>query len=160
MTQEQIFVKTALTAWEIWAGRASKLFDSLTDEQMLQEIVPSKNRPVYLLGHLIAVNDAMIYQLRLGEANHASLWEPFVKQPDHAASGLPSVPELRQSWKDLNARLTDLLATLTPAEWLERHSAISEEDFVKEPQRNRLAILLNRTSHVSYHLGQLMLRAK
>ena len=37
------------------------------------------------------------------------------------------------------------------------HSAVSEEDFVKEPLRNRLAVLASRTNHVSYHGGQLVL---
>jgi hypothetical protein len=27
----------------------------------------------------------------------------------------------------------------------------------KEPTRNKLSVLLNRTSHVAYHLGQLIL---
>ena len=157
---EALFVATALKSWEQWIGRAGKFFDSLADEQMLTEIAPGKNRPVYLLGHLIAVNDSMIPQLRLGEAHYEALREPFVLQPDSATAAMPPVAELRQNWKDLNLRLAELFAKLTPAEWLERHSTVSEEDFAQEPHRNRLAILLSRTNHASYHLGQLMLSKK
>jgi hypothetical protein len=157
---EEIFVTTALKNWNVWVGRASKLFDSLSDEQMLHEIAPGKNRPIYLLGHLTAVNDTMIPQLRLGDALYPHLTEPFVKQADRAVAELPSQSELRQNWKDLNFRLDEFFRQLTPAEWLERHATVSEEDFAREPHRNRLAVLLSRTSHAAYHLGQLILLVK
>jgi hypothetical protein len=157
---EQIFVTTALKNWDVWVGRATKIFDSLSDEQMLREIAPGKNRPIYLLGHLTAVNDTMIPQLRLGEALYPHLGELFVKQADRAVADLPPLSELRENWKDLNLRLDGLFAQLTPAEWLERHATVSEEDFAREPHRNRLAVLLSRTSHAAYHLGQLMLIPK
>jgi hypothetical protein len=159
-TSEEIFVTTARKAWEVWIGRASKFFDSLSDEEMLVEIAPGKNRPIYLLGHLIAVNDSMIPQLRLGEPKYSHLKEPFITQPDRAVADLPPVDELRSNWKDLNSRLDALFAELTPSQWLERHATVTEEDFANEPHRNRLAILLSRTSHASYHLGQLMFLKK
>jgi hypothetical protein len=127
---------------------------------MLTEIAPGKNRPVYLLGHLLFVNDAMVPQLRLGEAHHANLRDTFLDKPDRAVDNLPPIAELRQNWKDLNVRLTTLFAQLTPAEWLERHALVSEEDFAKEPHRNRLGIFLSRVSHAAYHLGQLRLQPR
>jgi len=159
-TTEEILITTALKSWDQWVGRTGQFFDSLSDEQMLTAIAPGKNRPIYLLGHLLVVNDAMISQLRLGESSHADLAETFVKQPDGAAEVLPPLAELRQSWKDLNARLTALFEQLTPAEWLERHALVSEEDFAKEPHRNRLAIFLSRVGHTAYHLGQLKLQPR
>ncbi len=160
LATEELFVTTALKSWDQWISRAGKFFDSLSDDEMLAEIVPGKNRPVYLLGHLIVVNDSMIPQLRLGEASYADLREAFVIQPDRAVAELPPTPVLRQNWKDLNTRLNSLFAQLAPTEWLERHATVSEDDFAKEPHRNRLAILFSRTNHASHHLGQLMLRAK
>ncbi len=156
---ESLFATAAIKSWEIWLTRLDKTFDSLTDEQLDRPITPGRNSAFYILGHLIAVNDSMIPQLRLGEASYPDLFETFVKQPDRAAS-YPPASQLRQSWKALNTRLADLLAQLSPSEWLERHATVSEEDFVKEPHRNRLAVLLSRTSHLSYHLGQLQLREK
>ena len=159
-SSNQIFVTTALKSWDVWAGRAGKLFDSLSDEQMLAEIAPGKNRPYYLLGHLVAVDDAMIPQLRLGEPGYASLRAPFIDSPDKAAPDTIPIAELRQAWKIVHEKLNAHFEQLSPAEWLERHSTVSEEDFAKEPHRNRLAILLSRTGHISYHLGQLMLLSK
>ncbi|WP_263354336.1 DinB family protein [Acidicapsa acidisoli] len=160
LTTEELLITTTLKSWEQWVGRTSQFFDSLSDEQMLTEIAPGKNRPVYLLGHLLVVNDAIIPQLRLGEPNHADLRETFLDQPDRSDAKLPPLAELRQNWKDLNVRLTTLFAQLTPVEWLERHALVSEEDFAKEPHRNRLAIFLSRVSHTAYHLGQLRLQPK
>lgn len=159
-TAESLFVATALKNWDIWLTRLDKTFDALTDEQLERPIAPGCNRAFYILGHLTAVNDSMIPQLRLGEASYPELFDLFVKQPDRAASGYPATAQLRESWKSLNVRLADLLGQLSPAEWLERHATVSEEDFAKEPHRNRLAVLLSRTSHLSYHLGQLQLREK
>jgi hypothetical protein len=31
---------------------------------------------------------------------------------------------------------------------------VSDEDFEKEPHRNRFTVLLGRTAHLSYHVGQ------
>ena len=156
----QIFVTVALNAWEQWVSRAGKVFESLTDEQMLTEIVPGKNRPIYLLGHLLVVNDALISQLRLGEPDHSNLRDTFITQPDRAVAELPPIAELREAWKTTHARLASLFQQLTPEQWLERHGTISEEDFAKEPHRNRLALLASRTSHAAYHLGQLQLLKK
>ena len=160
LTIEETFVVTALKSWEAWVGRADKFFASLSDQQMQLEVAPGKNRALYLLGHLTAVHDSMIPQLRLGEAEYPQLRETFIAQPDRAVSDLPSTAELRKYWKDVNLRLASLFAELSPTQWLERHGTVSEEDFAKEPHRNRLAILLSRTSHASYHLGQLLLLNK
>jgi len=45
-------------------------------------------------------------------------------------------------------------------DWLARHTAVSEEDFAKDPSRNRFAVLLSRTNHLSYHLGPAVLGLK
>jgi hypothetical protein len=31
---------------------------------------------------------------------------------------------------------------------------VSEEDFEREPHRNRFTVLLGRTAHLAYHVGQ------
>jgi hypothetical protein len=157
VSAEQIFVNTALRSWDVWLGRATKLFYSLSEDELQTEIAPAKNRAVYVLGHLLAVNDAMIPALRLGEATLPGYWEPFVTKPDRAVEVLPPIAELRENWKSLTPKLAAHFQELTPAQWLEHHSTVSEEDFAKEPHRNRLAILLSRTGHLSYHVGQLLL---
>jgi hypothetical protein len=31
---------------------------------------------------------------------------------------------------------------------------VSEQDFEREPHRNRFGVLLGRTAHLTYHMGQ------
>jgi DinB superfamily len=157
---EELFLSAALNAWNQWTTRLSAFIETLTDQELLTPVAPGKNRAVYILGHLLVVNDAMILQLRLGEPSHADLIATFLTQPDGAVADLPPLATLRADWKALNARLDTLLTQLTPAQWLERHALVSEEDFAREPHRNRLSLLLSRTSHNAYHLGQLRLRTK
>ena len=110
-----------------------------------------------MLGHLIAVNDNMIALFSLGERAHADLDDAFVKNPDRSGLPTPDVATLRQYWKRSNEQLSALFAKMTPEQWFGRHTSMTDEDLIKEPTRNKLSVLLNRTSHVAYHLGQLAL---
>jgi hypothetical protein len=157
LTPEQLFALTTVKAWDLWLGRTTKFFDSLTDEQMFTEIAPGKNRAVYLYGHLLVVSDAMIPQMGLGEGSLTGWHETFLSKPDRAVADLPSLTEIRQAWKDVHSRIETIFAGLTPEQWLAGHATVSAEDFASQPHRNRLSILLSRTSHLGYHLGQLML---
>src|ERR1700730_4714101 len=117
MNKEQLFVKMTLSAWETQIGRASELLQSLSDEQLLKEIAPNKNRGIYLIGHLIAIHDAMNDILGLGKRSHVELDKTFVQNPDKAGSDLPSVSVLRKYWKDVHQNLGNALKQLAPEEW-------------------------------------------
>jgi uncharacterized damage-inducible protein DinB len=73
---------------------------------------------------------------------------------------LPPVGQLRKYWDEVNGKLLSQFATLSTDEWLQRHRSMSDEDYLKDPTRNRLAVLLSRTNHLSYHLGQITLALK
>jgi len=57
----------------------------------------------------------------------------------------------------VNAKLTAAFEQFTPEDWLKKHDAVNDEDFAKDPTRNRLAVLLSRTNHLSFHSGQAVL---
>jgi hypothetical protein len=154
------FVKTILLSWEQALGQASAFFSNLTDEEFLQPIAPGKNRIIYLLGHLVAVHDRMMPLLATGERQYPHIDETFVTTPDNPAAPMPSPNDLRHMWATVNNELTQHFRDWTPEAWLERHTAVSAEDFAKEPHRNRLSVVLSRTRHISYHLGQLILYKK
>lgn len=156
-TQTEIFIEMAIKAWNVQISRASKFFDSLDDQSLDKEIAPGKNRISYLLGHLVAVNDGMISLFSLGERSYADLDEAFVKNPDRSGLSTPDNAALRQAWKKSNEQLTSLFASMSTADWMGRHTSMTDEDLAKEPSRNKLSVLLNRTSHVAYPLGQLVL---
>jgi hypothetical protein len=157
MVQPQLFTQMALQAWEIQISRTGKFLDFQTDEELLKEIAPGKNRNLYLLGHLIAVNDAMISLFGLGERSYAHLDEAFIKNPDKSGLEMPDAATLRTAWKSSNEQLSALFNPMRPEDWFSRHTAMTDEDFAKNPARNKLSVLLNRTSHVAYHLGQMLL---
>lgn len=155
--QPQIFIGMAIKAWDIQIGRADKFFSALDDQALLKEVAPGKNRIIYLLGHLIAVNDGMIALYDKGERAYAHLDDVFVKNPDRSDLPAPDAATLRQQWKASNEQLSALFAKMTPEDWFSRHTSMTDEDLVKEPGRNKLSVLLTRTNHVAYHLGQMVL---
>lgn len=151
----------ALQSWNTQVNRTDKFFKALSDEEILQPLAAGKNRLIYLLGHLTAVNDAMLPLPGMGERMYAQLDEPFLKNPDQPGTEIiATVAGLRQYWTASNEKLTQAFQKTSPAEWFGRHNSVSEEDFAKEPHRNKLSVLLNRTNHMAYHLGQMILFKK
>jgi uncharacterized damage-inducible protein DinB len=157
MTTEQLTVTIILASWKNTIGRADKVFSELTEQQFLQEVAPGRNRIYYLLGHLTAVHDGLHTILGLGERLHPELDANFVSKPDKDIEQSLSVSELTKFWTEVNSSLFEKFALLLPEEWLQRHMSMSEEDYARDPTRNRISVLLSRTNHLSYHLGQIML---
>ncbi len=145
-----------LDAWEVYVKRTGDLFNELSDIQIMKEVAPGRNRGIYLLGHLTAVHDRIPGILGLGDALYPELYGPFVEQPDKAATNLPSISDLRQYWKKVNEHLSEKMKKLSTDEWFQKHSSVSADDFVKEPHRNKLNIVMNRTNHLASHFGQLL----
>jgi hypothetical protein len=102
----------------------------------------------------------MLPLLGFGERLHPELDPIFITSPDRTIAKLPAAEEIKKSWSEVNSRLLAGLESLSPAQWLEKHSSVSEEDFAKDPSRNRFAILLSRTSHIAFHVGQTALIQK
>jgi hypothetical protein len=73
---------------------------------------------------------------------------------------LPPAQEIKKAWEEVNGTLLAGFAGLSAAEWLQKHGSVSDEDFAKDPQRNRFSVLLSRTTHISFHLGQTALIPK
>ena len=146
-----------LDRWFAQIKNFENILSSVTDEQLQKEISPNKNRGIYLLGHLTAVHDDMFPLLNFGDKRYPELHEPFVKSPDKSTKEIPSAKELRSCWSKLNGALTQKINSLQPDEWFQKHNSVSAEDFIKEPHRNKLNIIITRTSHLSYHIGQFIL---
>jgi hypothetical protein len=155
MNQEQIVIKSALDAWTTYISRTGTLIQSLTDEQLQQPVAPGRNSGVYLLGHLTAVHDGLFPLFGLGEKKHPELEEVFLTNPDRPDPKRPAINELREYWDQVNNDLLHYFSQWTVGEWLQKHAAVTDGDFAKEPHRNRLNVLLNRTNHLAYHFGQL-----
>src|SRR6266478_2968994 len=71
MTSQQLAVKVAINSWKLVVERVGKKFSALTEEQLLKEVAPGKNRLIYIWGHLTAIHDAMFPILGLGPRMHS-----------------------------------------------------------------------------------------
>jgi len=156
-TTEQLLAATVVASWKQIISRADAFLSALTDEQLDKQIAPNKNRVRYLLGHLTAVHDMLLPSLGIGPRLYPGLDEPYLKNPDRTLPDPLSTADLKAAWSEINTKLTTAFEAFTPAEWLQKHAAVSVEDFAKEPLRNRLAMVLSRTNHTSFHLGQAIL---
>ncbi len=152
---QALFVQMAVTLWDGMNKRVDNLIDGLTDEQLAAETAPGRNTGTYLLGHLAAVNDGLLTLMGWGERLHPELDEPFLKTPDKSGQNFPPVATLKEYWKTINAELGKHISAMQPQDWFTRHMSVSPEDFEKEPNRNRLNVLMGRTVHQSNHLGQM-----
>jgi hypothetical protein len=157
VTNEELLGLTALNSWKLVVDRFDQNLATLTDEQLQKQIAPGKNRLFYLVGHLTAVHDRLFPLLGLGERLHPELDEPFITNPDRALTDSVSASDLKKAWTEVNRKLTDAFERFTPQDWLHKHTAVSDEDFAKDPTRNRLAVVISRTNHASFHSGQAVL---
>src|SRR4051812_17866816 len=147
-------IKMVFDRWHSLNKAFSASIDALSDEQLQHEIAPGKNRGIYLLGHMVAVHDDMMRLLGFGDKLYPELFKPFIESPDKTVEALPSASQLCAAWKMINETLNGHFAGLQPEDWFEAHTAVSAEDFEKEPHRNKLNIMITRTSHMAYHHGQ------
>ena len=157
MITTELLVKMVIDRWNGSIVNLNKHLNALTDEQLQKEIAPGKNSGTYLLGHLIAVHDEMLILLDMGEKLFPELFEPFIKQADKVATQTPTASDLRKMWEKQNNLFQEKFEKMKPEEWFAKHTAVSEEDFAKEPYRNKLNIIITRTSHLQYHMGQIVL---
>ena len=160
LTKEELFIKMVLDAWFSKLEKADKLFNTLPDEDLLKEVSPGRSRGIYLLGHLTAIHDAMLPLLGLGKSAYPELFHMFVEKPDKAVTEIPSTEFLRNCWKECTATIKNACSNVPAADWFQKHTAVSEADFEKEPHRNKLNLIINRTNHLEYHLGQVIFLKK
>ncbi|HOZ87137.1 MAG TPA: DinB family protein [Bacteroidia bacterium] len=157
MATTELIIKIVFDRWNGSVKNCDTLLNALSDDQLQKEITPGKNRGVYVLGHLIAVHDDMLVLLDMGEKLYPELNEPFLQSADKTLQQIPPVAELRACWARQAAVLKQKFESATADSWFEKHSAVSAEDFAKEPHRNKLNIIITRTTHLAYHTGQMAL---
>ncbi len=153
--QTDLLVKMNLTAWEMQNKRFDELIEKLSDEQLLNETAQGRNTGVYLLGHITAVSDDIFRLLGLRDKMFPGYAEIFIKSPDKMGKSFPTITELKSAYHAVTTELNSHLSKFSNEDWLSKHTAVSDEDFANEPTRNKLNVLISRTTHLSYHLGQM-----
>ena len=154
---EERMIDAALRAWRFNADRIDAFFNALSQDQLEQEIAPGRNRLIYLWGHIAAVNDGLFPLLGLGPKLYPEMEAMFIANPDRAVVTIYSAEQVKRAWSHINEELFAGLSGWSPMECLERHTAVSVDDFLQEPHRNRYTVVLSRNTHMAYHFGQAIL---
>ena len=95
--------------------------------------------------------------LGLGAKRHPDLYAMFLKNPDRTVVDIYSGRELAVAADEINRGLLTAFNQWTTDDWLQKHTAVSAEDFAREPHRNRFAVVVARNAHMAYHFGQAIL---
>lgn len=146
-------------AWQSGSEKINKLLTSLSDEDLEMEIAPGKNKAKLIVALLAAMNDSTINVLNIGEIINPDVFNYF-KNDDRTLPIPATTKEIRQYWLTSYQWINSKIKDFTPDDWFEKHSAISKEDFEKQPERNKLNVILNRAQKMEYFSGQLVLLSK
>jgi hypothetical protein len=156
MDKEKYIIDLVVAQWERKLKQIETLLDTLGEGSAQLSVAPGRNQMIYIMGHLIAVSDRMYKALYLGERFYPELDELFVK-PQTSAAKYPDYNTLKAQWDLVHHAIANEFKFLSVRDWLAKHIDVSEEDFIKEPNRNRLNYMLTRLAHHSQHYGQLLL---
>jgi len=155
--QVRLLVKMTLSAWDSQNNYLKKHINTLTDAQLAAEVAPGRNTGIYLVGHLVAVSDALFPLLGFGDKLYPEMEEIFIESPDKSGHTFPAAAVLKERLDTVNERLVGFFSSMNEEDWFSRHMAVSAEDFSNQPHRNKLNVVINRTGHLANHLGQLLL---
>jgi hypothetical protein len=135
-----------------------KVIDSIGDENFNQPIVANGNSPSWLLGHLADTDDKLLELFGIGKRLFPELSTIYHHERGNNQQGHLTKAELNVKWNSIVAELDNAFKNMTEADWLARHLSVTEEDFKKEPHRNKLNVFLSRVTHKASHLGQIAMQ--
>lgn len=156
MNNGELLVKMVVSVWNTNVKRVDDFLEKTADADLQKEVAPGRNKAGWLIGHLAAVNDGLLGVYGSDIKVNPEMTERFKagQKPNiHSFSS----QEVKDYWKDTAAAVNNLISTYTVDDWFSKHTLVSEEDFQKEPHRNKLNVLMSRAAHISYHAGQLAL---
>lgn len=149
-----------LLQWDVYNRRMLKTLDAISEEDLHKPIVPGGNSPSWLMGHLADTDDALLELFGIRNRMFPELAKIYHHERGTNQVGHLSKEELTTKWKAIIAELDRAFKSWNESDWHSRHMAVSEEDFKKEPHRNKLNVMLSRVTHKASHLGQIDMRTK
>src|SRR5260370_20841788 len=82
MTNDELYLAVALNGWKGNIERADKMFSGLSDQDVLREIAPGKNRLIYLWRHLTLTHDTMLPLFSIARRLHPEFDIEIISNPD------------------------------------------------------------------------------
>jgi uncharacterized damage-inducible protein DinB len=140
--------------WSTYNSRMQKVLDSVDDTRFSKPIAEGANSPSWILGHLVDTDDALLELFGIRERLFPDLKKIYHHERGTNQTGHLDKGELIKRFKAVSAELDKAFKSWSESDWLGRHNAVSEEDFKKEPHRNKLNVMLSRVAHKASHLGQ------
>lgn len=148
-----------LLQWSTYNKRMEKVMETISTEDLNTPIVAAGNSPSWLLGHLVDTDDRLLELFGIRERLFPELSTIYHHERGTNQTGHLTREELTKKWKAIRTELDRAFDTWGEREWLGRHTAVSEDDFAKEPHRNKLNVMLSRVSHKASHLGQISMQS-
>lgn len=145
----------ALLQWTTYNKRMQKVFDSLDAGKFNTPIFPGGNSPSWIMGHLVDTDDRLLEVLGISKRLYPDLSTIYHGDLATNQQGNLDSAELQKRWQAILAKFDTALKGWSEADWLGPHTAVSAEDFKKEPHRNKLNVIMSRVSHKASHLGQI-----
>jgi hypothetical protein len=155
-----VLIESALKVWKLNEIRFARVFHALSEVELQREIAPERNRLIYIWGHVVAVNDGLFPLLGIGPRLYPELENTFLLQPDRTVPDIYSGDQMKRASTRVADALWEAFTRWTASEWLALHTGVTAEEFSVNPTRNRFTVMVNRTAHVAYHLGQAVLATK
>src|SRR4051812_34853182 len=104
MKQKRMLVTMVLKNWYSYVDRATDLLNSISDDDLQDEVSNDRNTGIYLYGHLIAFADALTEIMGIGDIRYPRMQVLFIEKPDR--QGYPGRPEdIRTYWYEAHLRL-------------------------------------------------------
>lgn len=147
-----------LLQWDTYNNRMQKLLDTISQENFTRPVLPGANSPSWILGHLVDTDDKLLELFGIRSRLFPELEKIYHHERDTNQAGHLTKDELITQWKAILAELNRVFKSMSESDWHARHTAVSEEDFKKEPHRNKLNVMLSRVSHKASHLGQVAMQ--
>jgi uncharacterized damage-inducible protein DinB len=146
--------------WDAYNRLMLKTLENISEADFHKPIVAGGNSPSWLLGHLADTDDALLELFGIRNRLYPNLAKIYHHERDTNQTGHLSKEELITQWQAIITELDRAIKAYSEDDWLARHMVVSEEDFKKEPHRNKLNVMLSRVTHKASHLGQIALQVK
>src|SRR5258706_13995963 len=109
----ELLVEMVLTTWIKYIDKTNELMAGLTDEELLTEIAPGRNRGIYIVGHLIAIHHKMLPILGICPEMNPKLFDIYAKKPDNKSETPYTISVLKEKWDQQNKVLEDYFEKAT-----------------------------------------------
>jgi DinB family. len=149
-----------LLQWDTHNKRMEKMMDTISTENYNKAIIAGGNTPSWLFGHLADTDDKLLELFGIRDRMFPELSAVYHHERGTNQSGHLTKDDLLKKWKAISAELDKAFKSMSESDWHGRHTAVTEEDFKKEPQRNKLNVMLSRVTHKASHLGQIAMLPK